>query len=365
MPAATFPALRWDIFCRVVDNFGDIGMCWRLARALAQRGQQVRLFVDDGSALAWMAPDGAPGVVVLPWPGDTASAAEPGEVVVEAFGCDPPPAFAAAMAARAGAGRPPVWINLEYLSAEAYVERSHGLASPQWSGPGAGLSKWFFYPGFSPATGGLLQGAGTALAPGHRPDATALQQLGLTPGAGERSVSLFCYDSTELPPLLQRLAAMGPLQLLAAPGPALQALTRTPLPAGLRLRPLPPLRQVDYDLLLAGCELNIVRGEDSFVRAQLCSPAPMLWMVYPQPDGAHGPKLDAFLAYYLAEAGQELASKVRALFLAFNGLAPWPTTGPGEQLLADWARAHQQWRAKCLQQPPLDQRLLSFVMLKR
>jgi hypothetical protein len=23
--------LHWDIFCRVIDNFGDIGVCWRLA----------------------------------------------------------------------------------------------------------------------------------------------------------------------------------------------------------------------------------------------------------------------------------------------------------------------------------------------
>ena len=57
-------ARSWDIFCQVIDNFGDIGVCWRLAADLAARGHQVRLWVDDASALHWMAPQGAAGVEV-------------------------------------------------------------------------------------------------------------------------------------------------------------------------------------------------------------------------------------------------------------------------------------------------------------
>ena len=64
-PTPTTP-LQWDIFCQVIDNFGDIGVCWRLARDLAQRGHSVRLWTDDASALQWMAPDGCAGVQVLP-----------------------------------------------------------------------------------------------------------------------------------------------------------------------------------------------------------------------------------------------------------------------------------------------------------
>ncbi|MEO7887531.1 MAG: elongation factor P maturation arginine rhamnosyltransferase EarP, partial [Polaromonas sp.] len=45
-------SLQWDIFCKVIDNFGDIGVCWRLAADLASRGHKVRLWVDDASALA-------------------------------------------------------------------------------------------------------------------------------------------------------------------------------------------------------------------------------------------------------------------------------------------------------------------------
>jgi len=115
--------MLWDVFCRVVDNFGDVGVCWRIAADLASRGEHVRLWLDDAVALGWMAPGGHPGVEVLDWLQE-ASALHTGDVVIEAFGCDLPAPFVARMAA---APRPPVWINLEYLSAEPYVERSHGL----------------------------------------------------------------------------------------------------------------------------------------------------------------------------------------------------------------------------------------------
>ena len=95
-PAAVPMPMRWDLFCRVIDNFGDIGVCWRLAADLGARGQSVRLWIDDARALAWMAPDGARGVQVLPWI-EGVEWPEPGEVVVEAFGCDLPPAFIARM----------------------------------------------------------------------------------------------------------------------------------------------------------------------------------------------------------------------------------------------------------------------------
>jgi uncharacterized repeat protein (TIGR03837 family) len=139
--------MRWDVFCRVIDNLGDVGVCWRLCRDLASRGDTVRLWVDDARALAWMAPGGAAGVEV----GAFEAAGVPGDVVVEAFGCDPPAAFVTRMAAVR-----PVWINLEYLSAEDWVERSHGLPSPQPDGQ----TKWFFFPGFTERTGGLLREPG-------------------------------------------------------------------------------------------------------------------------------------------------------------------------------------------------------------
>ena len=244
------PPRTWDLFCRVVDNLGDVGFCWRLARDLAARGERVRLVVDDASALAWMAPGGAPGVDVQPWPGPAA----PGDVVVEAFGCDPPPAFVEVMARRRPA---PVWINLEYLSAEPYVERSHGLPSPQRNG----LVKWFFYPGFTPRTGGLLREPGLIDQRAAFDRTAWLAGRGISLAPGERVVSLFCYDNPAVPALRAELARE-PTLLLLAPGAAQrQAAGAAP---GLRPVPMPWLSQTDFDHMQQDTDLTILRELTEF-----------------------------------------------------------------------------------------------------
>ena len=329
------PSLQWDLFCRVVDNFGDAGVCWRLACALAERGQRVRLVIDDAAPLAWMAPQGAADVEVLGWPGpDT-----PGDVVVEAFGCDPPPAFVKHMVA---AARPPVWINLEYLSAEPFVERSHGLPSPQ---PG-GLTKWFFYPGFTPATGGLLREAALLQARADFDRDAWLRDRGLHWRPGERVVSLFCYEQAQLPAWLDQLSAQ-PTLLLLTQGHAQRQVRQAP--PGVRLAALPWLSQADFDRLLWASDINFVRGEDSLVRA-IWAGAPFAWQAYPQHDGAHHAKVDAMLAQMRAPPD------VVAFWRAWNGatVATLPET-------AAWRQAVQDWRSRLLQQADLATQLHEFA----
>ena len=60
--------MHWDMFCRVIDNYGDIGVCWRLAADLARAARACGCGSTMRRALAWMAPDGATGVQVVPWP---------------------------------------------------------------------------------------------------------------------------------------------------------------------------------------------------------------------------------------------------------------------------------------------------------
>ena len=160
--------MYWDIFCKVIDNYGDIGVCWRLSADLASREEQVRLWVDDATALAWMAPGGCAGVEVLAWTEPfTHHGVTPGDVLVEAFGCDIAPEFIAAYAKSTSArGSNHSWINLEYLSAEPYAQRSHGLPSPVVSGPGAGLTKHFFYPRLHRTNRRAVARARPACAPG-------------------------------------------------------------------------------------------------------------------------------------------------------------------------------------------------------
>jgi uncharacterized repeat protein (TIGR03837 family) len=341
--------MRWDLFCRVIDNHGDVGVCWRLAADLAARGDTVRLFIDDASALAWMAPQGAAGVDVQPW--QAAATAMPQDAVVEAFGCELPAAFVTRMAQRSP---PPAWINLEYLSAEDYVERSHRLPSPQLAGPGRGLTKTFFYPGFTPRTGGLIREPWLAAEQAAFDPAAWRAAQGIAARAGERVVSLFCYDNPALPALLAALA-QSPTLLLVTPGAAASQVRadvgEPPRCLGaLRVQYLPALTQRDYDRLLWSCDLNFVRGEDSFVRAQWAG-RPFVWQIYPQHDGVHADKLAAFEARWLAAADPALAAAVRALSARWNGLgAAGPLVLPPTDL---WTDQCVRWRTHLRALPDL------------
>ena len=346
---------RWDIFCQVIDNFGDVGVCWRLAADLGARGHQVRLFIDDASALQWMAPNGAPGVTVHPWP-KQALPDEPGDVVIEAFGCEIPETFIAAIAQKTSEHKNRlVWINLEYLSAESYVERCHALPSPIMSGPAAGLTRWFFYPGFTEQTGGLLR----------EPDLEARQAAfdrdawraahGLS--QEDTAFSLFCYEPSAFTQVFAEHRQTA--QWLVTPGRA-AALVRTALlpahPDNLRF--LQPVTQPEFDEMLWACDLNFVRGEDSLVRA-LWAGQPFIWQIYPQHDNAHHEKLDAFLDWMQAPPS------LRAMHAIWNEL---PEAGNiptiNKDMLAEWRACTQAARARLWAQNDLLTQLLGFVAEK-
>jgi uncharacterized repeat protein (TIGR03837 family) len=261
------------------------------------------------------------------------------------------------------AGLAPVWIDLEYLSAEDYVERQHGLPSPQSSGPGRGFTKWFFYPGFTRATGGLLREADLCSEQqGFDRDVWLAQRCGIEARPGERIVSLFCYDNPVLPALIDALAD-APTLLLATPGsPTRQVQSHLGGSGrrGLRWVALPWLSQRDYDRLLWSCDLNFVRGEDSFVRAQWAG-APFVWQIYPQADAVHAVKLDAFLQRLQSAA--PLPSEVLRLFRRWSGTSAdtAPVVIPS---LAVWHTAALQWRAHLLEQDDLTTQIVRFVREK-
>ena len=373
--------LLWDIFCRVIDNHGDLGVCWRLSCDLAARGQQVRLWVDDASALQWMAPGAlqgeVPGVRVLPWtqPIDPALLASlpASNVWVEAFGCEIAPEFIAACACPSSAGgrfdstSMPTWINLEYLSAEPWVERMHALPSPVQHGPAAGRTKWFFYPGFTPHTGGLLREQDLAARQQAFDGAAWLQAQGID-ARGERIASLFCYEPPPLGALLRQLdTATTPTHLLVTAGRAARAVARcledendlqrlSGQREQLSLSYLPHLTQRAYDELLWACDVNFVRGEDSLVRA-LWAGAPLVWHIYPQPeDDAHHAKLGAFLDWLQAPAS------LRRFHHVWNGIeaGPLPEIDP-----PGWRACVQAARQRLLEQPDLGTQLIGFVAQKR
>jgi len=335
----------------VVDNYGDIGVTWRLARQLAaEQGHAVRLWVDDLAAFVRLCPEVSveaecqhlQGVEVRRWV-EPFLVVEPAQVVIEAFACQLPPAYVAAMAA---SGTRRLWLNLEYLSAEDWVAGCHGLPSPQLGG----LQKFFFFPGFVVGTGGLLREAELlARRRAFQTDASAqqtfLQSLGVVREAGARLISLFAYENAGLAGWLDVLAASSqPTQLLVPQGKILAELQvwlgDAQLAPGdqrrrgnLQIHVLPFLAQDDYDRLLWCCDLNAVRGEDSFIRAQWAG-RPLLWHIYPQEEGAHWDKLEAFLALY----GAELPSDVAAAHAAW-----WRAWNAGEGMEQAWPALLQAW----------------------
>jgi len=377
--------LQWDIFCKVIDNFGDIGICWRLSADLAGRGQRVRLWVDDASALTWMAPAGCEGVQVLPW-SDSLDAScldtTPCDVLIEAFGCEVAPDFIAKcadihLAQGQKYHQKPLWIDLEYLSAEPYVAKNHGLTSLVSSGPASGWQKVFFYPGFTQDTGGLLQETDLSRRQAAFDRVAWLKQQ-LIDWQGETLVSLFCYEPPALTQLLDDFAQNGihgqPVRVLVAAGRATEAvkaintakITENTFEIGLQpnkygrkqllISYLPPLSQTDFDYLLWASDINFVRGEDSIVRA-IWAGKPFVWQIYPQDDGAHDAKLMAFLDMLAAKPD------LRAFHKAWNGLTPEPL--PPLPDLPAWQQTAGSARARLAQHPDLTSSLLEYVTKTR
>jgi len=302
---------RWDIFCRVIDNYGDIGVTWRLARQLAaEYGKSVRLWIDDMQTAGRLIPGLDPhasaqhilDVEICHWP--DADSALSADVVIEAFACELPTRYLEKMAANQ-----PIWINLDYLSAEPWIADFHAKPSRHAV---LSLTKHFFFPGFTPETGGLLREhnliARRNAFLGSAIDIAAFREKYSIPDNDALKVSLFCYPHAPIPELLQAFVeSPQPVLCLvpessawvAAGGYLGESLTHSvPRRSGnLTVLPLPFLTQDEYDQLLWLSDINFVRGEDSWIRA-IWAGKPIIWQPYRQQEDTHLEKLAAFLDAY-------------------------------------------------------------------
>jgi uncharacterized repeat protein (TIGR03837 family) len=356
---------RWDIFCTVVDNYGDIGVTWRLARQLvAEHALPVRLWVDDLRAFERICPEidinvaqqFQQGVEVRHWQSEWLHT-EAADVVIAAFACQLPSDYMDAMAERE---KPPLWMNLDYLSAEDWVIGCHGLPSVKYKT----VQKFFFFPGFQAGTGGLLRERGLLerrrqFQQDAQAQRTFLQGLGIDRAEGAQLISLFAYENAGLASWLDVLAADSqPTHLLVPEGRVLgdvaQWLDVETLSVGaihvrqsLTVQVLPFVRQDQYDHLLWCCDFNAVRGEDSFVRAQWAG-RPMLWHIYQQDEDIHLDKLDAFLALYTKGLSPAAAEAMSGLWRAWSAGQPI-----GEHWLASrkhWPELQENAQKWCLEQ---------------
>ncbi|VVO65586.1 hypothetical protein PS893_01006 [Pseudomonas fluorescens] len=356
---------RWDIFCTVVDNFGDIGVTWRLARQLvAEHGLAVRLWVDDLRAFERLCPEidiHAPrqlqqDVEVRQWPAEW-QPTEAADVVIAAFACQLPSAYMEAMAERE---KTPLWMNLDYLSAEDWVIGCHGLPSVKYKN----VQKFFFFPGFKKGTGGLLRERGLLelrrqFQQNPQAQRKFLQGLGVDPAPGAQLISLFAYENTGLASWLDAMAGDSTATHLLVPegrilGDVERWLGVQGLAAGavhvreaLTVQVLPFVRQDQYDRLLWCCDFNAVRGEDSFVRAQWAG-RPFLWHIYRQEEDIHLDKLEAFLELYVKGLSAPAREAISGLWRAWNA---------GEKMADHWQFTRKHWpelekhaEAWCLEQ---------------
>jgi len=366
------------LFCKVVDNFGDIGICYRLARQLISEHQiAVSLWVDDLVSFKRICPEIIPdcdwqqvdNIYVIHWrdQNEQYSANDVADIVIEFFGCELPPSYISAMQIRQ-----PVWINLEGLSAEEWVEGCHTLASPQ-----SGQTKYFFYPGFTEKTGGLLLESGLLQQREQfqkEPDLAGnfLARLGVTPSEmSGTKVSLFCYPNAPVQALFDAWQNGDTTVTCLVPEGVARDQVQTFLGQSahsgasathgkLTVRVIPFLPQADYDKLLWSCDVNFVRGEDSFVRAQWAN-VPFIWHIYPQDRNLHHVKLKAFLRRYSAKTDSLIE-----LNLGWNDAAAVPLDW--HKVWQDFtADAHKianmapEWQGKLLINGDLTSNLLKFA----
>tara|TARA_R100001143_G_C3357743_1_gene133582 strand:- start:332 stop:1477 length:1146 start_codon:yes stop_codon:yes gene_type:complete len=368
--AVTTPSLLIDLFCQVVDNYGDIGVCWRLARSLTEKTpHRVRLWVDNLAAFQRLEPridhsgyQALSNQITL-WHWERIHQVEQaGDVVIEAFGCDLPAPFLPKMLEQNS-----LWINLEYLSAEDWVNDCHGMPSLQSNG----LRKYFFFPGFASATGGLLREPDLL----ERRDNwratpnlrwSQLKELGVPAELcdmllhGGRQVFLFNYPNAPTTALVRALNTDSKPAVILQPHE--NGTHASQLASYVHLVKIPFVPQVHFDTLLWGSDLNFVRGEDSLVRA-IWAGAPFIWHIYPQESNAHLLKLSAWLNK------SPFDERVKQLQIAWNhaDAANWEDiisalVSRPEHWQA-WCHSCQQWASDLARQADLATNLLQFFTL--
>ncbi|WVH09716.1 MAG: hypothetical protein EoVTN8_1177 [Fluviibacter phosphoraccumulans EoVTN8] len=357
---------HWGIFCRVIDNFGDAGVCWRLASDLANRGERVRLFIDQPDILPQLIGNSpaAQLVEIRAWPENQFpfKVQDVADVVIEAFACDIPDGYLHAMNA---AEKSVAWINLEYLSAETWVDEHHGMPSPH---PRFALTRHFYFPGFTARTGGLLR----------EPAISALLQAAATIETNELAqtlkIFLFSYGQPDIAQWLKALnTGSRKIALSVAPCLARPQIDEWLLShshhKNLHVESLAFVPQNDFDALLSRFDVLFVRGEDSFVRAQWAR-KPLIWHIYPQEKDGHLLKLEAFYDRYLGTC--VLSASERSIVWRF--VLAWNTghtLSTSESLAELWPQfvailpALNEnavlWRQQLLQQPDLVTQLRDFV----
>ncbi len=313
------------LLCKVVDNYGDIGFVYRLARALSSVRPEWHLSIvtDNLKSFSLLAPgldESAPvqkytwnrSVSLCPewtflqWNDDFDCPAffkkSPSPLILECFQCGRPDWLEKILFAdgkKSLKNEITRIIEIDYLTAEDYAEEFHKMPSATRS---AFVKKSFFMPGFTEKTGGLVLDENWLEAV-KCAKTKRKNQLENPPASKEKSeckILMFSYerDFSRVVKALARFKSekMPNLKVYLAQGRGkdsfLTAWTQAKKP--FELVELPFLSQLDWDSFLASCDFLFVRGEDSLSRAAL-SGLPFVWHAYPQDDEYQAVKVQALL----------------------------------------------------------------------
>ena len=296
--------------CKVIDFFGDIGVAWRIAKQLkVDFNIEVYLLVDDLVTTKRLIPSidlslqkqtiNGINICHCDFSEDSTSLPPPPDFVFNLFNIDLPHSYKTLIKRKKSK-----YIAIEYLSAEPWVDNFHLKPSID---PRSGLIKTYFYPGFTNQTGGLIREKGLFLrreAFNQSRRKKFIQSLGGDPNL--YSISLFYYPIQKIEVFLDVIDHIKKPAQFFIPQYLFDLLKLKNNYQFIHIIPYPFLNHDDFDNLLWSCDLNFVRGEDSWTRA-IWAGKPFIWQPYIQENNIHLIKLKAFLKRYCEACNQDLS----------------------------------------------------------
>lgn len=281
-----------DIFCQVIDNYGDVGVAYRLAREFKRvyPNKKLRFVINQIEELNLIRKSEDIEIILYK---DISKIENSADLIIESFGCEIPKEYMDKALKKSK-----LIINLEYFSAEKWVDDFH----LQESFLGGNLKKYFFIPGLSEKSGGILLD-NEFLERKKKVEANKEYYLEKFEIKEKYDLigSVFSYEKN-FDSLIEELKKLNKKVILLILSEKTQKNFIKYFDNGnnydkIKFVKLPFFTYDKYEELLALCDFNLVRGEDSFVRALLLG-KPFLWHIYPQGENTHIKKLESFLEKY-------------------------------------------------------------------
>lgn len=281
-----------DIFCQVIDNYGDVGVAYRLAREFKRvyPNKKLRFVINQIEELNLIRKSENIEVILYK---DISKIENSADLIIESFGCEIPKEYMDKALKKSK-----LIINLEYFSAEKWVDDFH----LQESFLGGNLKKYFFIPGLSEKSGGILLD-NEFLERKKKVEANKEYYLEKFEIKEKYDLigSVFSYEKN-FDSLIEELKKLDKKIILLILSEKTQKNFIKYFDNGnnydkIKFVKLPFFTYDKYEELLALCDFNLVRGEDSFVRVLLLG-KPFLWHIYPQDENTHIKKLESFLEKY-------------------------------------------------------------------